>query len=74
MANDHGLSAVMQCVMVPKSTRVPLSACETMVRFLMSLTISYPDYPIKLIENNYIPKIMVVFNGFSRYDADKEPE
>ena len=56
--------------MIPKSTRIPLSAGETMVKFLMSLTVSYPNYPIEILKNKYFPKVMVVFNGFSKYQIE----
>jgi hypothetical protein len=47
-----------------------MSNAETLVRFLMTLTISYPGYPLEILANGYFPKVMIVFTALSRYDIE----
>lgn len=63
----------MQCVMVPEGRRVALSHAETLVRFLMTLTVSFPGYPLDVLQNGYFPKVMIVFTAISRYDHENAP-
>jgi hypothetical protein len=56
--------------MVPEGKRIAMSNAETLVRFLMTLTISYPGYPLEVLQNGFFPKVMIVFTALSRYEID----
>ena len=36
----------------------------------MSLTISYPGYPLEVLSNGFFPRVMIIFTALSRYDDD----
>ena len=58
-----GLSALLQCVMIPPSGRISKSAIQIMSKMLQSFTLSYPD------SDQQGPKILVLFTNFSRYES-----
>ena len=72
MMQQSGLSCVVQCIMVPEGKRIAMSNAETLVRFLMSLTISYPGYPLDILQNGFFPKVMIIFTALSRYDFESQ--
>ena len=71
---SEGFKSFINIVSIPASFRPSKDAYMKMAKLMLSLTIAYPQFPIKDLKDGKFPKIYTIFSNFSPNENEDDDE